>query len=302
MQKPASLRRAIDLPITAGLGILAAAVTALYWLTDLDLSVLMIDERVVLTEPWRLLTSALIHADPIHLAFNLYWLWRLGAIVELGFGHARTAAFYVVVALGSALAEVALFDGGVGLSGIGFGLVAFLYVLQRRDERFADAMDNQTGLLFVGWFALCVIATAMGIWQVANVAHGAGAALGAALGLFATTQGSARAGIGAAVTTAIALSIAGATALRPMVNLSSTRGSREAYDGYVALEDDRNEDARRLLLRSTELDPDQPDVWLNLGIAHARLGDDAAARRAFERGCEVAGGDHHPACEAVRDR
>ena len=36
-------------------------------------------------------------------------------------------------------------------------------------------------LLFVGWFVLCIVLTMAGMWNVGNVAHGAGFVLGALL-------------------------------------------------------------------------------------------------------------------------
>lgn len=31
---------------------------------------------------WGLLTSSFLHADVMHLAFNCYWLWHLGQVLE----------------------------------------------------------------------------------------------------------------------------------------------------------------------------------------------------------------------------
>jgi membrane associated rhomboid family serine protease len=287
MQKPPPLRRAKDLPITAGLGLLAIACTGLSWFTELDLARLEVDPDLVLLEPWRLVTSALLHADPVHLVFNLYWLWTLGSIVEQAFGHVRTAIFYTVVAAGSALAEMALFEGGIGLSGVGYGLVALVGMLAWRDERYRGAIDGQTILLFVGWFFLCIIATYAGAWRIANVAHGAGAILGAIFGWAVTSSGAQRYAAGGATVAALALFTIGATIARPVINISPDRGQREARAGYEALEDGRPEEARALLARATELAPDNADHWHNLGVACARLGDDEAARDAFDRACRL---------------
>lgn len=284
MQKPPSIRRAKDYPVTVGLGLLSIVCTALSWLTDLDMSRLACDPALAIEEPWRLLTSTFLHADPIHLAFNLYWLWVLGVIVEQAFGHLRTAFLYAVFAVGSALAEMAIFEGGIGLSGVGYGLVAFVGMLAWRDARYEGAIDGQTVLLFVVWFFVCIAATYTGTWRIANVAHGAGAVLGALFGWAATSQTNVRRAAAAAIVATLALFAAGATALRPSINLGSPADARE---GYVALEEDRNEDAREALLRAVERDPDDAGSWVNLGIAHQRLGEDVEARRAFERACRL---------------
>ena len=79
-------------------------------------------------------------------------------------------------------AEQALFYGGVGLSGVVYGLFGLLWVLSRRDSRFRDAMDRQTVQLMVAWFFLCIVLTITGAWKVANVAHGAGCVASGACG------------------------------------------------------------------------------------------------------------------------
>src|SRR4029453_5340230 len=135
-------------PITVGVGVLAVAATVA-WHSGRDVSPLFMNFRAWHGEYWRLLTSALPHVDVFHLLFNLYWLWVFGSAVEGTFGQLRTAAIFLFFAGGSAAAEYAVFEGGVGLSGIGYGLFGLLWVLSRRDERFRGAVDAQTVGLFV---------------------------------------------------------------------------------------------------------------------------------------------------------
>jgi membrane associated rhomboid family serine protease len=63
-----------------------------------------------------------------------------------------------------------------------YGFFGFLWVLQRRDPRFADAMDDRTAGLFVAWFFLCILLTVSQVLRVGNVAHASGAAIGALVG------------------------------------------------------------------------------------------------------------------------
>src|SRR3954463_15776244 len=48
---------------------------------------------------WRLFTSAFLHANLIHIAFNMYFLWFVGAAVEQALGRGRFIMLYVVSAL-----------------------------------------------------------------------------------------------------------------------------------------------------------------------------------------------------------
>src|SRR4051812_17827889 len=146
MRRPPPPRPALHFPATAGTMLLALGVTAAWWFVKVDVTPLMENAQVAHGQLWRLLTSVLLHADPFHLAFNLFWFWYFGTIIESTFGSARTLGLFVLLALGSGAAEYAIYDGGIGLSGIGYGLFAMLWVLSRRDpqQRFDDVVDVRT--------------------------------------------------------------------------------------------------------------------------------------------------------------
>ena len=44
---------------------------------------------------WSLVTSVFVHADVLHVGFNLYWLWILGRAVERAIGPLRWLALFV---------------------------------------------------------------------------------------------------------------------------------------------------------------------------------------------------------------
>jgi GlpG protein len=168
-------------PITGGLALLAAAVSILAW-TDRDVSWAMPDPRVMWTEPWRFVTSILAHGGALHLLFNLYWLWALGTAIEEAWGPERLIGLIVLFAAGSGAAQFATSPlGGIGLSGVVYGVAAFLWAL-RWDRRFYQVVDQPTRNLFVVWFFLCIALTAFRVLNIGNVAHGVGAALGYCLG------------------------------------------------------------------------------------------------------------------------
>jgi tetratricopeptide (TPR) repeat protein len=241
-------------------------------------------------ELWRLFTSALPHVGILHLLFNLYWLWVFGSAVEATFGHLRTAAIILFFEIGSATAEYALFEGGVGLSGVGYGLFGLLWVLSRSDRRFRDAVDAQTIGLFVAWFFLCIALTARGIWAVGNVAHGMGMVQGILLGFALTAQRGKRVAIGCLVGLMMAVMVA-ATVGRPFINQSSHAGDELAYAGYLDLEAGRNESAVALFERAVRLDDRQAHWWFNLGIARQRLGREREAGEAYRHAVKLEPGD-----------
>ncbi|HEX5057938.1 MAG TPA: rhomboid family intramembrane serine protease, partial [Kofleriaceae bacterium] len=173
-------------------------------------------------EPWRLLSSALPHGDAIHLIFNVVWLWVLGTRLEETLGHITTFVIIIVLAVGSSAAEFAFAAGGIGLSGVGYGLVGCLMVLARHDRRFRDAIDRNTLILFGAWFVLCVVLTLADVWNIGNVAHGSGFVLGVIIGyVIAPGTLARRIAAGGALVIVVAASLAGAALFRPQLNLSA---------------------------------------------------------------------------------
>ena len=270
---------------------LLAAGATLAWWRGADVSGLLETGDVRRGEVWRLVTSALLHADALHLAFNLYWLWVLGTLVEQSFGHVRTALLLVFLAAASGAADFALAEGGVGLSGVGYGLFGMLWVLSRRDPRFAGAVDSGTVALFVTWFFLCIVGTYFGTMNVGNVAHGAGAAFGALVGWAVSLRATRRALVSAATAVLALACVAGAVVGRPYVNFSKDAAVDEAILGVEALDEDRNHDAVSWLSDSVRMNPHDADAWFNLGIAHHRLGQLDHALRAYRRAHEIAPND-----------
>lgn len=171
-------------------------------------------------EPCRLLGSCLPHADLIHLGFNLYWLFEFGKILETRWPRWMLMAFYAYLAAGSSAAEYAVSTGGIGLSGVGYGLFGYLWIASRRDASYKGAVELTTVEIFVGWFFLCIVLTYTQVWMIGNVAHGAGTVLGAlaAMATLGPSDRRSRWRIAAAITMVVILWAA--TAGRPFVNLT----------------------------------------------------------------------------------
>jgi membrane associated rhomboid family serine protease len=273
--------------VTAGTIILATGVSIASW-CKVDISRLICSVLVLRGEPWRLLTATLPHANFFHLIFNVAWIWVFGAMIEDAFGHFITLGIFLLLAAGSSAAEFAFLDGGIGLSGVGYGLFGILLILSKRDRRFADAMDRNTALLFIGWFFLCIVLTVTRVWSIGNVAHGAGLVLGLGLG-WAMAAGirpvSLFQRISALVGTVLLTLVFIALALvwRPYVNFSPNAAAQEAYAGYQALTENRNEDAVRWMVDATRMQPREEAYWNNLAIAYARVGQSPKALAAFAR-------------------
>ncbi len=88
-------------------------------------------------EPWRLVTANLLHAGPMHLAFNVLGLLVLGGLLERTIGSMRTALVAGLAALGATFAGLLVgYDAMVGASGIVAGFAgALLWLELRMPER-----------------------------------------------------------------------------------------------------------------------------------------------------------------------
>lgn len=124
--------------------------------------------------PWTIVTSMFAHGSPLHLLFNMYSLFVLGNILEPPLGKARFAAIYLLSGFGGTVAVILLAPENpvLGASGAIFGLLAALFVIQRR------LGGNTTQLLIVIGLNLVVGFLVPGIsWQ----AHLGGLVAGAAI-------------------------------------------------------------------------------------------------------------------------
>lgn len=142
--------------------------------------------RIAHGEVWRLFTPALLHAPVtlpdgetqllgiLHIFFNLLWMKDLGPLIERRHGSGYLLAMLLVVAAASNLAQ--LFATGpnfVGLSGVVYGLLGFLWLRGRMDPRYGLRLNPGIVQFMLLWLVLCMF---MG--GVANACHVAGLAAG----------------------------------------------------------------------------------------------------------------------------
>ncbi|MEU3300844.1 MULTISPECIES: rhomboid family intramembrane serine protease [unclassified Streptomyces] len=84
---------------------------------------------------YRLLTSAFLHQEIWHIAFNMLGLWWLGGPLEAALGRLRYLSLFLLSALAGSAAAYLLADpttGTLGASGGVFGLLGATAVLMRR--------------------------------------------------------------------------------------------------------------------------------------------------------------------------
>jgi len=140
---------------------------------------------------WGLVSSVFVHRELWHLAFNVYWLWALGSLLEQALGPLRWSVFFVTAALVSSGAQFAVPGStGIGASGIGYAMFGYMWIASRKDASFQRIASTQMVALFLGWLVIGMLATFLNFMSIANTAHVAGLAFGAGVAaLFVLQRG-----------------------------------------------------------------------------------------------------------------
>ncbi len=100
------------------------------------------------SEYWRLVTSAFLHENFIHIGFNMYLLYLLGLMLEPAIGSWRFAAIYITAMLAGSFGVVfATANASLGASGAIFGLMGAAVVELR--ARKVSVMQSGIGGLIV---------------------------------------------------------------------------------------------------------------------------------------------------------
>jgi membrane associated rhomboid family serine protease len=138
---------------------------------------------VVAGELYRLLTVTLLHANLIHLGFNMYALYLIGPIVERIWGTRMFGLFYVLTAIAASTASIVFSAGpAVGASGAIFGLVGVLAAGTRVHHPVLDQRARQI-VPQLGFLIVINLVLGFSIGGIDNAAHIGGLIAGVWLGL-----------------------------------------------------------------------------------------------------------------------
>jgi membrane associated rhomboid family serine protease len=114
----------------------------------------MFPQAIAHGQYWRLFTAMFLHANLLHIAFNMYALYLFGYLIEGAFGKARFVAIYFVTGFLASVTSYTFSDPrslGVGASGAIFGLLGawVAYNYRRRGSAMASA-QLRWALLLIG--------------------------------------------------------------------------------------------------------------------------------------------------------
>lgn len=151
-------------------------------------------EKIRQGEVWRLFTPAILHYDPIHLLFNMLWLFLLGRQIEQRLKSVRYIIFIIAAGIFSNTAQYMMSGPDfLGFSGVLCAMFTFIWLRQRRAPWEGYQLDRST-IIFISLFiaAMFLIQVASFLSAVyagtsfdpiiANTGHLSGAAAGVVMG------------------------------------------------------------------------------------------------------------------------
>lgn len=143
-------------------------------------------EAFILTgieRPWTLLTSIFLHGDITHLLSNLFALGLFGLIFEGNFGGKKFLFVFFAGGIISSFASSFFYDASLGASGAIFAVIGALAVTMPRMIVWNLGVPMPM-IVAAGIWLLLDIGGVFYPSNVANMAHIAGMAFGAAAGIF----------------------------------------------------------------------------------------------------------------------
>jgi membrane associated rhomboid family serine protease len=135
-------------------------------------------------EWWRLLTNIFVHAGIIHIAFNMWCLWYLGALAESLYGAWTYGCIYLTCGIGASLASAAWhpYVPSIGASGAIFGLAGALFTAIKLGEFSVSRSELSGTLRSLGAFVVYNLIFGFIISGVDNAAHIGGLVTGVIVG------------------------------------------------------------------------------------------------------------------------
>lgn len=143
-------------------------------------------------EVWRLLSPVFLHGDLIHIAFNAVMIYQFGGSVELRKSWREYALLFALTGIAGNLAQY-LISGNPffgGLSGVVYGLLAYIWIKGRFDPQSGLALSDSVFFFFVGFMVIGFTGVLdrllPGGGGIANWAHLGGFVAGLAFGYIPT--------------------------------------------------------------------------------------------------------------------
>ncbi|MGH2483080.1 MAG: rhomboid family intramembrane serine protease, partial [Candidatus Limnocylindria bacterium] len=140
-------------------------------------------DAVAAGEWWRILTSAFLHVNLLHILFNMWALYLFGPLLEQLYGRIEYLAIYLLCAAGGSVLTILAQpqQQAVGASGAIFGLLGLAFAVSRRRHL---ALPRQTRMVLgqIGSLLFINLAITFFVPGISVTGHLGGLAVGLVLG------------------------------------------------------------------------------------------------------------------------
>src|SRR3989339_107325 len=133
-------------------------------------------------EIWRFVTSIFLHADIMHIAYNLFALILFGMILESIVGSRNFLIVFIVSGILANIISVNFYDSSLGASGAIFGVIGALIIVRPTLTVWAFGLPMPIFIAGILW-AFVDLMGVLSPSNVANIAHLSGMFFGLLLGL-----------------------------------------------------------------------------------------------------------------------
>jgi membrane associated rhomboid family serine protease len=137
---------------------------------------------LVAARPWTLITKIFLHADWIHLIYNMIGLLVFGSILEHYVGGRRFLLIFFGTGLAAGIGSLAFYNSTIGASGAIFGVMGCLAIIRPRQLAWALGAPMPMLAAAVVW-AVLDFALFFSADNIAHASHLIGLAAGAIIGL-----------------------------------------------------------------------------------------------------------------------
>lgn len=136
-------------------------------------------------QPWRLFTPMFLHFGFLHILFNMWWLKDLGTAIERVFSSRYLLTLVLVIAAFSHVLEYVMSGPQTfgGMSGVVYGLFAFIWIRGHLDPSFPYRMPQQLVTFMLIWL---VLGFSGWVGPIANWVHSGGLFVGATWGVISS--------------------------------------------------------------------------------------------------------------------
>jgi len=138
-------------------------------------------------QPWRFLTSIFLHADILHLMFNLFALLLFGSILEKIIGGKKFLLLFFVSGIFANLMAVNFYSSSLGASGAVYGILGCLAILRPKMAVWVYGMPMPMFIAAILWIAAGIFGLFVPS-NIGHIAHLSGIGVGFIFGIYLRTR------------------------------------------------------------------------------------------------------------------